>query len=190
MIYPLGLYETQNQSFGNRGLDAYYRARCRTDYIILSAQGSSPWGTPRGPRLAGIVKNSSILSQIDVHRLSNHCILMGNLCSCTATVPSSPSPPSRVVGSVTLAPALSQIKAEDTLALSSRSRGRTTSMPPKPILYTGVSPQVSNPRGRAVPAPQRPRSKSSPHNAVTRPQQVAAPSRNSFEWGESDDWRD
>jgi hypothetical protein len=119
--------------------------------------------------------------------------LMGNCCSGTATLPSSPSsPPGLVAGSGTPASAPSHPTGQDDLAPSSQPRSRTISLP-KQMHHSGVSSQGSNPRSRVVSAPQRPRSKSSvPQNAITRSQPVAALSRNLFDCrtsgpGESDD---
>jgi len=125
---------------------------------------------------------------------------MGNCCSCTATVPSSPSPPLPVAslvaaGSVTPVPVLSQ--PEEAGAPLPKLRSRTKSMP-KPELHTigvtaGVSSQDSNPRIRAVSVPEPPQSKSSVlQTAPTRPQPVAASYSNRFDFrtfdpGESDD---
>jgi hypothetical protein len=151
--------------------------------------------------LAGVGKNGplSVLSLKSTFVVFEplYC-LMGNCCSGTATLPSSPSrssPPGLPARSVTPAPVPSHPNGEDELVPSSQPRSRTTSMP-KLLHHSGVSSQGSNPRSRVVSAdsaPQRPRSKSSvPQNAITRPQPVAAFSRNLFDCrpsgsGESDD---
>ena len=188
VIYPIGLYP--NQSLGNSRLDGLVLR------ATVEVHGKGPELHNQTP--SRLFQKKKRNADVPLSCLFNRRTspseplysLMGNCCSGTATVPSPPSPPRPVAGSVTTALVPSPPEAEDVLAASSQPRSRTTSVPK---LHSGVSSQDSNSRIRVVSAPQPRRSKSSqPQNARTRPQPVASSNRNRLDYssglvGESDD---